>query len=298
MDVEIAPVTRAELADVRALLLAACEFDRADAVADEKLFGDAPAGAPQAWGAYEAGTLVGVVATCAHALQLLAVSPDARGHGVGTRLLEVALAAMAASDAPRARVLGLPGNYLAPGVDERDVATLTWLARRGFTPRGELVTNLLVDVQDNPRVTRAAADAAALGLRADGYQVRRASPEEPVLLAAIASEFGGAWPFEVARALAQPTPGVFVALAVDGSFAGFAAHDGNNAGLGWFGPAGTWPAHRGRGVGEAVLLACLLDVGALHRQCEIAWIGPRRFYDRVAGIAGERRFVMLTKALP
>jgi GNAT superfamily N-acetyltransferase len=104
------------------------------------------------------------------------------------------------------------------------------------------------------------------------------------------------WPFELARALGGDPPGVHVAIG-DGAYCAFAAHDGNNRGLGWFGPTGTWPAHRGRGLGEALLLACLVDVAAHHAQCEVAWLGPRPFYDKVAGIAADRRFVVLTRAL-
>ena len=77
--------------------------------------------------------------------------------------------------------------------------------------------------------------------------------------------------------------------------AAFAAIDGNNTGLGWFGPAGTWPAHRGKGLGEHLLLRCLVDAADDHDVCEVAWIGPRAFYERVAGTAGGRRFVVLTK---
>ena len=103
----------------------------------------------------------------------------------------------------------------------------------------------------------------------------------------IAREFGGAWPFEVARALQFAPSGVHVAVHVaTGDYAAFAAHDGNNQGLGWFGPAGTWPAHRGQGLGEAALLACLVDVAATHDVCEVAWIGPRPFYQKAAGLAG------------
>ena len=87
------------------------------------------------------------------------------------------------------------------------------------------------------------------------------------------------------------------ASAKDGAYAGFAAHDGNNRGLGWFGPTGTWPAHRGKGLGEAVLLACLVDVAAEHARCEIAWIGPRPFYEKAAGIVDERHFVVLQRTL-
>src|SRR5205823_6329705 len=97
--------------------------------------------------------------------------------------------------------------------------------------------------------------------------IRRAESHEPALLDAIAREFGGAWPFEVACALRCDPPAVHVALQ-DGAYCAFAAHDGNNRGLGWFGPTGTWPAHRGKGLGEALLLACLIDVARDHSQCE------------------------------
>ena len=71
----------------------------------------------------------------------------------------------------------------------------------------------------------------------------------------------------------------------------------NYRGLGWFGPTGTWPAHRGRGLGEALLLACLVDVAAAHEICEIAWVGPRAFYERTVGVADVRRFVTMSKEL-
>ena len=153
---------------------------------------------------------------------------------------------------------------------------------------------MLIDVRGNPRVSaERAADAAT---RATGYEIRRARGDETALLDAVATEFGGAWPFELARSLGHSPAGVHVALR-DGAYCAFAAHDGNNRGLGWFGPTGTWPAHRGRGLGEALLLACLFDVAAEHDRCEVAWIGPRPFYDKVAGVAADRRFVLLARDL-
>jgi hypothetical protein len=184
------------------------------------------------------------------------------------------------------RTLDLPGNYLAPGIDVRNDETIRWFDRRGYRKTGEN-TNLLIDVRGNPRLDRATSTR--------GYEIRRADAAEgDALAAAIAAEFGGAWPFETARAL--EVGGVHVAVK-GGGYAAFAAHDGNNQGLGWFGPAGTWSSHRGRGLGEALLLACLRDVAAKHPQCEVAWIGPRRFYEQSAGIAGERQFVVMTKDL-
>lgn len=286
---EIGPLGENELDEARALLAAACPFDRAAEVAREKLFGAAPVGSAQAWGARAAGALVGVAAATADRLRVLAVAPDARGRGVGGALLAEVETAARGAGAKRMRTLDLPGNYLAPGIDVRNSDAIAWLGRRGYKRTGDN-TNLLIDVRGNPRLERAAAPT-----RSDGYEIRRAIASEGAALgAAIAEDFGGAWPFEVARAL--EVGGVHVAVK-DGAYAAFAAHDGNNQGLGWFGPAGTWSSHRGRGLGEHLLLACLHDVAAKHPQCEVAWIGPRRFYEQSAGIAGERRFAVLTKDL-
>lgn len=310
MAVTVEPLERAAMAEAAELLARACAFDAAATVADEKLFGPAPVLATEAGRVVDTGVtytpkafavrdgaLIGVAAIAGDRIRMLAVAPDARGHGVGTALLAACEAAARADGRARVRTLDQPGNYLAPGVDARDGATLDWLARRGFAPLGEPRTNVLVRVRDNPRVSAARADDAAARARAKGYVVRRAHANEPALLAAVAREFGGAWPFELARALAHaPAPAVHVATRAD-EYCGFAAHDGNNQGLGWFGPTGTWPAHRGAGLGEALLLACLVDVAADHERCEVAWIGPRPFYDRVAGVDEDRAFLCLAKPL-
>jgi GNAT superfamily N-acetyltransferase len=293
----IAPLAPPDLDDARAVLAAACAFDDAAAVAAEKLVGDGPTGAPRAWLARDGERAVGVAAIGARWLRVLAVVPDARGRGVGSALLAAAEDAMRAGGATTARALSEPGNYLAPGIDDRNVDTIAWLERRGWVRGAERIANLLVDVRTNPRVSAARAVELAAAARARGYEIRRAARDDEVALTdAIAREFGGAWPFEIARALAFEPPGVHVAVR-GGELAAFAAHDGNNQGLGWFGPAGTWPAHRGQGLGEALLLACLVDVAAAHDRCEVAWIGPRPFYEKAAGIAGERRFWPMTKAL-
>jgi mycothiol synthase len=283
----IAPLERAHLADAELVLADACAFDRASEVAEEKLFGDGPEGTPRAFGAHDGGELVGVAAVCARWLRLVAVVPRARKRGAGSALL-----AACEQGATRLRTLDQPGNYLAPGIDIRNDYAIGWLERRGYARVGEERCNVLIDVHNNPRVSaERAAEAAA---RAIGYEIRRARRDERALCDAVARDFGGAWPFELQRAL--EVDGVHVALA-NGEYAAFAAHDGNNRGLGWFGPTGTWPAHRGKGLGEALLLACLVDVAQHHARCEVAWIGPRPFYDKVAGIVGERKFVALAKNL-
>ena len=292
----VGPLDRSQLAEATAVLAAACAFDRAADVAHEKLFGASPSGLPRSFGAWDGETLAGVAAVGGSRIRVLAVVPAARGRGAGSALLAACEADAKAAGEATLRTLDQPGNYLAPGIDERNTETIAWLERRGWARAVEPRLNVLVDVRGNSRVTAERAAELVIAAAQRGYEVRRARADETALLAAVATEFGGAWPFELERALGHVPAGAHVAIK-EGTYCAFAAHDGNNRGLGWFGPTGTWPAHRGQGLGEAVLVACLVDVAVDHAQCEVAWIGPRPFYDKVAGVAADRRFVLLTRAL-
>lgn len=282
----VAPLDRSHLALAELVLADACAFDRATEVAEEKLFEPGPTAPATAFGAWDNDELVGVAAVSSKWLRVIAVTPGARRKGAGEALLRACESHARGAGETRMRVLDQPGNYLAPGVDERNTYAIGWLERRGYT-RGDTRENVLISVRDNPRVTAERAVELARVAGTKGYEVRRAHADETALLDAVRLEFGGAWPFELERALGHQPAGVHVAT-IDGSYCAFAAHDGNNRGLGWFGPTGTWPAHRGKGLGEAVLLACLVDVGHDHPHCEVAWIGRWPFYDKVAGIASER----------
>jgi GNAT superfamily N-acetyltransferase len=218
---------------------------------------------------------------CRRFLRILAVAPDARRRGIGSRLL--AEAERIAAPEKRLVVAAQPGNYLGPGVDVTDGETIDFFTRRGYQRRGEA---------ENMAVPLPAPPASPI----EGYEVRRATAGDATTLADwIAPSFGAAWAYEVGRAL--DGGGVHVARR-DGRPVAFAAHDGNNRGLGWFGPAATHPDHRGAGVGAALLLACLADVAAAgHTRGVIAWIGPRAFYEKTAGAVSDRRFLLLERAL-
>lgn len=255
-------------------------------VAAEKLFEPGSA-EPLAIGARIRGALAGVAVIAGPYLRLLAVAPEHRGRGLGSALLE---------RAPGVEIAAAePGNYLTPGIAEADAATVGWLERRGFGRCGE-ATDLWIDVAGNPRVSGERLGAARERIAMAGYRIERVAPGSEGLVAAIARDHGPAWAVEVGRALREPS-GVFAARDRDGAIIGFAARDGNNRGLGGFGPAAVDPAHRGRGLGEALLLSCLLDVAASgHARCTVGWVGPRAFYQRAAGISGEERFVRMRRS--
>jgi GNAT superfamily N-acetyltransferase len=265
----------------------------------EKLFGDSPrSDTLEVIAAIFDEEVVGVVATSGKWIRLLWVAEKWRGQHIGSSLLGAAEACASVEGFDTLRTLDQPGNYLSPGIPESDEETLSWLHRRGYesTATNE---NLLVSVKDNPRVTVERSTQADVRCRELGYVVRRASlADADMLRDAITREFLPAWAFEVHRALHFEPAGVHLAETASGDLAAFAAHDGNNQGLGWFGPAGTFEKHRKKGLGEALLLRCLLDVAdAGHETCTIAWIGPRNFYDRVAGIVDTKRFVVMQKDL-
>jgi GNAT superfamily N-acetyltransferase len=296
--IEVAPLSHANLDEARVLLERATPYDLASQVAEEKLFGGAPAGPARALGVRLDGDLAGIAVTSSQWLRLFVIGPEHLGHGVGSALLDAAESDFRERGVDQVRTMDQPGNYLAPGIDARNRPTIDWFARRGYE-RVRENHSLLVDVADNPRVTPERAAELARACETAGYTIRRASRDDRgALRAMVAAAFSSGWSFEVNLALSSTPEGVHIAVDPDGAIAAFAAHDGNNRGLGWFGPAGTLPAHRGKGLGGALLLACLEDVRAAgHDQCVISWIGPRDFYESTVGVAGEREYVVMSKSV-
>jgi GNAT superfamily N-acetyltransferase len=225
-------------------------------------------------------------------IKLFAVDPAKRGKGAGRLLLDLARSwVRQRGGGGKLRFMDHPGNYLSPGLDVREQAGRAWIEAHDFRVASENV-NLRVPLEKNPKVTEARAAELAERARGGGYEVRRVQRRERDLLLKVASEaFAPAWAFELGRAMDQDPPAVFAAWKGTQPVA-FAAHDANNSGLGWFGPAGTLTAHRGHGLGEALLLACLLDVREKPEGGVIAWIGPREFYEKSAGALDDRHFVV------
>ena len=206
---------------------------------------------------------------------LLAVAPDAEGHGLGRSLLDVATAWAFDHGAARVVLGGLAPFYLWPGVDVRFTRMLALADSAGFRETGAAL-NLTCPTgfrQDPP------ADAS----------VRRVlEGEDAGRVLGFCEERFPHWVDEVGRGIEHGCCHVAVDDA-SGAVLGFAAHSVNRAG--WFGPTGVDPAARGRGVGGALLAACCRDLQiAEYRDCEIAWIGPIGFYAKAAGATVSRVF--------
>jgi len=271
----VGPLPMSALDEARALLTAALPHDCVAAVAEEKLFGANGKREGRVVGAWEGPALIGVMAAAGRWIKLLAVAEGQRRRGIGTKLL-----AEARAEGPL-RVMDHPGNYLSPGLDVRYTEARAFFAARGFREVGT-VENI-----------RAPLDALPPPPDVEGYAIRRVEPADRAsLLGWITAKFAPVWAFEVERALDGPRRAVHAAWRA-GTPVAFAAADGNNQGLGWFGPAGTDPAHRGRRLGEALLVRCLADVRGLPEAGVIAWIGPKVFYAKTVGAVDDRRFLTL-----
>ncbi|MBE7450652.1 MAG: GNAT family N-acetyltransferase [Kofleriaceae bacterium] len=280
----------------RDLLRASCAHDRAAQVAEEKLFGVSPRGAPVAFAARKGGILIGVAATCGDRVRLVAVHPAARGEGVGSQLL--------ARARPRCRGRrGGPGCSTSPATTWRRAST--W-----------------------PTSTRSRGWAGAATSGATRHQPPGRRPHQPAGHGGPGGGAGGARRRARLRgATGAPRRG---RGAVGGDL------DRLRRGVAVRGRAGAGqrpaqcprrqprrPAGRvrrprrqqrgaglvragrdlasstaGQGLGEALLVACLIDIAAAHPTAEIAWIGPREFYQRAVGAVGERTFAVMTATAP
>jgi GNAT superfamily N-acetyltransferase len=242
-------------------------FGEWGAVAEEKCFGDGIAGAPVCRVFERNGHIEGVAVRCGKWLRILLVAAEARGRGVGTALLH---------DAQGVQVIAAePGNYLMPGVPKTSAAARRFLEARGFHPTRE-TWNL-----DAPLTHIVAEAGATRSSRADADRV----------LAFVEREFGRIWRFEASKAFDRELPVCFH-TEEQGNITGFAVHDVNNRGLGFFGPTGVAKAQRGRGLGRTLLLASLADLRRLgYDRAVIPWTDALEFYRKSCGAEPAQRFV-------
>jgi mycothiol synthase len=280
------PLGHDDLKEAVGLFLRAWAYDHVtQSLLQEKLFEDPPGEATAAFAARAGHELVGFIGAAARAetawIKLAAAEPARRRHGISTALLATTEAWAREAGAKTLRLMDHPGNYFTPGMDVRYAEAVEFFARHGFTAAGEN-RNLLVPLPA-PAATRPPGA---------GYELRRARHPDGDAVQALAGSFSEAWAYEVGRAMDQDVPAVHLAL-YRGEPVGFAAHDGNNRGTGAFGPAGTLAPHRGRDLGQALLRACLLDIGkAGHARALIPWVSETTMYARLGAVEGGRYRVL------
>jgi GNAT superfamily N-acetyltransferase len=238
-------------------------------VTEEKCFGAGFSGDPvvRVWGDF-----LGVAVSCGRYLRVLVVDRAHRRRGIGSALLQDA-------EERGVSVIGAePGNYFTPGVWADDAGARAFFRSRGLTETRE-THNLAVSAAPHP-----------------GPLPARATPEDRErVLAFIEREFGKIWRFEAASAFDEDEPLAFV-TEEDGEITGFAVHEVNNRGLGFFGPTGVAKSMRGRGLGCALLQASLADLHRMgHGRVVIPWTDALDFYRKCSGAEAAHRFIAFAK---
>jgi GNAT superfamily N-acetyltransferase len=240
-------------------------------VAEEKCFGGGIAGAPTTRVFEHDGALQGAAVTSGKWLRILAVDRDARRRGIGSALL---------ADANATVIFAEPGNYFTPGVLLTDENTRAFFRARGFEET-QTTWNLDVDLD-----------------RIEGAATRPTHDDAERVLAFVEREFGRIWRFEAAKAFERDVPPAFISEA-NGAITGFAVHDVNNRGLGFFGPTGVAKSMRGKGIGCQLLLASLADLRRLgYARAVIPWTDALEFYRKCCGAKPAHRFVAFAKPQP
>jgi GNAT superfamily N-acetyltransferase len=114
---------------------------------------------------------------------------------------------------------------------------------------------------------------------AEGFIVRRAQPFElSTVRRFVAENFSPPWADEISIGFARQPISVYIAT-IDRELAGFAAYECTRRGF--FGPTGVSQAARGKGIGKALLLACLWSLREMgYVYAIIGAAGPVRFYQK------------------
>jgi predicted N-acetyltransferase YhbS len=103
-------------------------------------------------------------------------------------------------------------------------------------------------------------------------------PEHQLIVLWVKEKFTAAWSSEMQNALSNRPVSCFVAVKSK-KLIGFACYD--TTALGFFGPTAVEGKYRGKGVGRALLLSCLLDMKLKgYGYAIIGGVGPADYYKK------------------
>jgi len=225
-------------------------------------------------------------------IKLMAIDKGYRRQGIATTLYQKLEAFFKQQQVEVVRIYDVPLNYWMPGIDPRYTPALCWAMRKGFKRFGD-TANLQVDLSKNNWETTANEEKLAK----DGIEVRRAHPEDKQAVLDFIQAEWALWSHEVEMAFQDTPPSIHIAL-TNSKVKAFSAHNANNKGSGWFGPMGTHPDLRGKGMGATLLKRCLNDMKQMgFTHATIPWVGPIDFYACHAGAMVERVFWRFEKNL-
>lgn len=190
------------------------------------------------------------------------------------------------------RIADCPPNFAFPGVDHRYEGAVRFLTGRGYTIE-RTVVNMTANLSAFDWSTLASSSYSP----SPEVEILRADRSDMQCVFAFARREFPHWVPELAACFLRKPVSLHIAN-ISGEMAAFAAYDGNNPRRGWFGPMGTSPEHRRRGLGRTLLYRCLQDIkNQGHLTATIPWVGPVEFYSRTCGATVDRSFYQMEKRI-
>ncbi|MCD6289110.1 MAG: GNAT family N-acetyltransferase [Anaerolineae bacterium] len=225
-------------------------------------------------------------------VRLIAIDPAYRRQGIASRLLEELEGRLRADGFTRLRLGNSAPSYFWPGLDVRYTPAYCFFERHGFHRIGEAI-DMEVDLAARDWDT----SQEEARLEREGYTIRRLQPSDREAFSAWLQElWGPVWHYEALSSYENDPISTFVATH-GGRICAFASYNVTMFENG-FGPMGTEPDLRGRGIGRVLFWRCMQDMKALgHRTADICWVGPIAFYARVADARIHRVFWWMEKEL-
>ena len=119
-------------------------------------------------------------------------------------------------------------------------------------------------------------------LQKDGITIRKAlAAEKSIVIDWVTQHFGTGWASETEVSFSYQPVACFIATE-NAKIVGFGCYD--SAYRNFFGPTGVEETLRGKGIGKALLLECLLAMKAQgFAYGIIGGVGPARFYEKAVG---------------
>jgi GNAT superfamily N-acetyltransferase len=139
------------------------------------------------------------------------------------------------------------------------------------------MTDMLVKLYNLPEIW-----SSGISQIVPGITIRKPlGSEKSMVVEWVRQKFGEFWVSEMEMTFSRLPVSCYIAQQ-DKKMVGFACYDATA--LGYFGPTGVDESFRGKGIGRALLLSCLLEMRMKgYGYAIIGWVGPQEFYEKVVG---------------
>lgn len=206
-------------------------------------------------------------------IKFLAVHPDHKRKGIAKNIYSQIEQGIIEKGVKKIRLVESWPNYYMPGIDPFYTEAVAFFERFGYIKVGD-AANLICDLESQNFDTTDDEEKA----KTIGVEIRRSEQTDTDTFMKWTAKNFKEWRFEISNALKNDPISVHLAI-LNNEIIAFSAYEGNNRGLGWFGPVGTTEAARGKGVGGILLKRCLQDMkDAGHKEAIIPWVAHIPFY--------------------